>query len=71
MRVEQTYELSIEGVHEFFANGIVVANCADAGLYGHRHSYQFRWRPADVPPPKGSVERLQREAKELEDELLS
>lgn len=46
-------------------------HCADAGLYAHRHSYQFRWRPADVLPPKGSVERLQREAKELEDELLT
>lgn len=46
-------------------------HCADAGLYGHRHSYQFRWRAEDKPPPKGSVERLQREAKELEDELLA
>lgn len=42
----------------------------DAGLYAHRHSYQYRWRPDVVPPKPGSVEALAKEETELEDERL-
>ena len=42
----------------------------DASLYGHRHSYQYRWRPDDVIPAKGTPERIAREAAELEDDVI-
>ena len=43
----------------------------DALLYASRHSRQYRWKPEDKPLPKGSRERYDREAKELEEDLLS
>lgn len=51
--VEQTYDLTVEGVPEFFANGICVHNCSDAGLYSHRHlnHYMFREGQKDDRPP--------------------
>jgi hypothetical protein len=36
---EDVYDLTVEGEHEFFANGIVVHNCMSA----MRYVYQFRW----------------------------
>jgi hypothetical protein len=41
----------------------------DGGLYSHRHSYQYRWRPEDKPPPAGSPEALLREERELEEDM--
>jgi hypothetical protein len=31
---EDVYNLEVDGVHEYFANGILVANCMDAMRYG-------------------------------------
>jgi hypothetical protein len=42
----------------------------DGGLYGHRHSYQYRWMPEDKQPPRGSLESLLREERELEDAIM-
>lgn len=66
---QPVYNLTVEGEHEYFANGILVANC-DAALYSHRHSYQYRWQPADIPPRPGSPEAMQREERELEEDML-
>lgn len=42
----------------------------DGGLYGHRHSYQYRWHPEEQQPAKGSAEALLREEREIEEELM-
>lgn len=39
----------------------------DAGLYGHRESYHYRYRQEDLPPIPGSAQWLEREEQELED----
>lgn len=44
-------------------------HCCDGGLYAHRHSYQFRWRPEDVRPEPGTPEAIRREEQELEDDI--
>lgn len=31
---ERVYDLTVEGAHEYFANGILVHNCMDAFRYG-------------------------------------
>jgi intein/homing endonuclease len=37
------YDLTVEGAHEFFANGVLVHNCADALRYGcHTHFFSKR-----------------------------
>jgi Hint domain-containing protein/terminase large subunit-like protein len=52
-RVENVYNLSVEDVHEYFAGGLVVANC-DAGLYAYRESPFYEGKPRAVQPPYGS-----------------
>lgn len=41
-------------------------HCCDAGLYAHRESYHYRYRPEDLPPAPGSAESIAREEAELE-----
>ena len=36
-RIEQVYDLQVEGMHEYFANGILVHNCMDSISYGTTH----------------------------------
>jgi hypothetical protein len=33
-RKARVYDLTVEGCHEFFANGVLVHNCMDAANYG-------------------------------------
>jgi hypothetical protein len=42
-------------------------HACDGGLYGHRHSYQYRWRPDSKPPEPGSLTAHLREEQMLED----
>jgi hypothetical protein len=42
-------------------------HAADGGLYSHRHSYQFRWRPEEKPQVPGSLEAKLAEEKSLEE----
>lgn len=35
------YDLTVAGEHEYFANGILVSNCADAFLYAWRYCYNW------------------------------
>lgn len=42
-------------------------HCCDAGLYAHRHSYQYRARPEDAKLQPGSTEWTLREERALED----
>lgn len=68
LRVEQTrlvepvYNLTVDGEHEYFANGILVVNC-DALLYAWRECYA--WAEATRPPMQhvpGSPEWVAAEA---------
>jgi hypothetical protein len=45
-------------------------HCCDGGLYSHRHSFQYRWRPDEVKLTPGSPEAYLREEQELEDETI-
>jgi len=62
------YNLSVDGEHEYFANGILVHNC-DASLYSHRASYAYRSRPEDAKPVAGTPAAFARQAAELEEDL--
>ncbi|NDB84971.1 MAG: hypothetical protein EB127_20055 [Alphaproteobacteria bacterium] len=33
-RLEEVYDLTVEDVHEYFANGVLVHNCMDSIRYG-------------------------------------
>lgn len=40
--VEKVYDISVEGVHEFIANGIVVHNCTKPNIQQVPHSIEYR-----------------------------
>lgn len=61
------YNLAVEGVHEYFANGILVANCSDAALYGWRHAANWLARP-DVGP-RTAEETMQAEESHYEQQV--
>jgi phage terminase large subunit len=46
--VAPVYNLTVDGEHEYFANGILVSNC-DAMLYAHRYSRNFLESPEEKP----------------------
>jgi hypothetical protein len=75
-RVSAVYDITVEGEHEFFANGILVKNC-DSALYLHRYSRNFLERPDEQPrvAPVGTSEwmtawlkRREREASRREED---
>lgn len=43
------FNLSVAGIPEYFANGILVHNCADSALYGWRAAHAYIERPAPGP----------------------
>lgn len=47
----RTYDLEVEGVHEFVASGLVVSNC-DAMLYVARDAMAYLAQPAREPLPQ-------------------
>lgn len=62
------YNLAVEDVHEYFANGILVANCSDGNLYGWRHASNWLSQRDDSPPP-GTAEALAAESRKHVDQL--
>lgn len=68
--VECVYNLTVAEVPEFFANGILVHNCSDAGLYAYRHLTHYLHRAATPKPEPGSREAheatAEREERRLE-----
>jgi len=48
--VENVYNLSVEGEHEYFANGILVHNCSDSALYSWRAALNYATPAAKVAP---------------------
>ena len=36
-RIEQVYDLLVEDMHEYFANGVLVHNCMDSISYSTTH----------------------------------
>jgi hypothetical protein len=60
----------ISGTGKLIEDPTMHNHCTDAALYAHRMSMQYRWSPVDAPP-KTAAERYQREADDLERELLS
>lgn len=62
------YNLTVDGEHEFFANGVLVSNC-DAARYAYEALTHYLSRiPEDVPPP-GSVAALELEAEKIEKKI--
>lgn len=64
--VEETFDLSVDGEHEFFANGVVVSNCSDAGLYSFRHLTHYLSSGAVSRPLPGTSEAYAAEAERIE-----
>ncbi len=58
----------LSGTGKMIEDPTLANDVCDAGLYGHRHSFQYRWAPADVPLKPGSVAAQLREEQELEDD---
>lgn len=62
-RSEPVYNLTVEGEHEYFANGILVANCADAFLYLCRTMLP-KYDPEKAGPRQGSEEWIAQQMRE-------
>jgi hypothetical protein len=45
---QTVFNITVEGEHEYFANGVLVSNC-DAHLYAWRHCYQYLFKPDTSP----------------------
>jgi hypothetical protein len=57
----------VTGAGRLVEDPTMANHCTDAGLYAHRHSFNFRYRPEEPPPPPvGSPEWAQREEAALE-----
>ena len=63
------YAVSVEGQHEFFANGVLVSNC-DSGLYSWRAAQHYLHREEPDMPRPGTESFARREAKLLEQRVL-
>jgi len=51
-RIEPVYDLTVEGEHEFFANGVLVHNSSDCAIYGRRliaHLFEIGSVSTDTP----------------------
>lgn len=72
--IEEMKELQwatiVSGSGAMLEDPTMANDVCDSSLYGHRHSYQFRWRAEDVIPAPGTPERFAREAKEIEDDMI-
>lgn len=53
---EKVYNLSVDGLHEYSANGVWVSNCSDATLYAWRHTYGYMGRLDSIIPKTGTEE---------------
>lgn len=62
---EPVHAVSVEGVHEYFANGILVSNC-DSAFYSWLSVYSYLSEIADTPPATGTPAWQQREIAALE-----
>lgn len=60
---QPVYALSVEGQHEYFANGLLVKNC-DSALYGWRWAYNYLSQPLPEIPERGTAEYLDWRAKQ-------
>jgi hypothetical protein len=68
--VENVYNLSVAGVPEYFANGILVHNCADAMLYAWRAANAFTQTAEEDGPPPAEPEQVQRKHDESKRRFL-
>lgn len=59
----------VDGSGRMVEDPTLANDCCDAGLYGHRRAYHFRFRPEELPPAAGTPAAYAREAAELEAEL--
>lgn len=67
--VKQVFNLSVEGEHEYFANGVLVSNC-DSLLYVWRGTSAYHNEPAPSPASRlGTPEHWQEQERILEEEL--
>jgi hypothetical protein len=67
-QTQTVYNLGVDGPHEYFANGILVANCSDQALYNWREARHWLFKepePAKTPEQKIN-ETWQRMRKEAE-----
>jgi hypothetical protein len=65
-RVLPVFALSVDGRHEYFANGVLVSNC-DAGLYAWRAAQYFFFKEKEPTVLRGSAKFYSKEeAKMLE-----
>ena len=68
--IAPVYALSVEGCHEFFADGVLVSNC-DAGLYAWRKAFHFIQDKKAKEPAKGTPERYSADEQALIDKLAA
>jgi hypothetical protein len=66
---EPVYSLTVEGVHEFLANGLVVAN-TDAAMYGWRQCHNYLDVPAPLPKTQAEILNEMYGTHEREDEFF-
>lgn len=64
---ETVYALSVDGEHEYFANGVLVKNC-DTLLYGWRKCYQYLSAKEEKKPRAGTPEASRLEQLAMDEE---
>lgn len=57
-RVERVYNLTVEGEHVYFANGILTHNCDAMSWIGQMLSLLVRPRETKAPPKKSWKDKL-------------
>lgn len=57
----------VSGTGKLIEEPTLANHCCDAGLYSHRHSYQYRWRPEEKKLTPGTPEHTIREERLLEE----
>lgn len=66
---ELQYATIVDGSGRMVEDPTMANDVSDSSLYPHRRTWQYRHSAADKLPPRGSRERYEREARELEEEL--
>lgn len=59
------YNITVDGEHEFFANGVLVSNC-DAARYAYAAMSHYLSKVPQEPADKGTKEALQAEEARIE-----
>jgi hypothetical protein len=68
---QKVYNISVCDVNEYFANGILVHNCADSALYNWREALNYTAQPEKPKPLPNSEEAIEQFWQQEQDSIAS